>query len=71
MGIKKPTNTHVFPRYDRAEILWVFVGIKRGYLPENQTHILKTWIFLDTMKPTFKGSMKGGSNLSILFRKAQ
>ena len=29
------------------------------------------WAFLDTMKPTFRGGMKGGSDLFILFRKAQ
>ena len=41
-----------------------------GILPENKTHVLKTWVFLDTMKPTFRGGMKGRSNLFILFRKA-
>ena len=42
-----------------------------GILPENKTHVLKTWGFLDTMKPTFRGGIKGGSNLFILFQKAQ
>ena len=48
------------------------MGIKRGSLPENKTHVLKSRAFLDIMKPTFRGGMKGGSNLFIfLFRKAQ
>ena len=42
-----------------------------GVLPENKTHVLKTRVFLGTMKPTFRGGMNGGSNLFILFRKAQ
>ena len=56
-----PTNTHVSKT-------WVS---NVGILPENKTHVLKTWVFLETMKPTFRGGMKGGSNLFILFRKAQ
>ena len=41
-----------------------------GILPKNKTHVLKTWFLLETMKPTFRGGMEGGSNLFTLFRTA-
>ena len=48
---------------------YVSTGVECGYpwvssvgiLPQNETYVLKPWVFLDTMKPTFKGGMKGGS----------
>ena len=75
MGIQNPTNTACRPCATRRGLptnthvskMWVS---NVGILPENKTHVLKTWIFLDTMKPTFRGDMRGGSNLFILFRKA-
>ena len=55
-----PTNTHVSKT-------WVS---NVGILPEKKTHVSTTRVILDTTKPTFRGGMKAGSNLFILFQKA-